>query len=106
MGNFLLPIGASVITKLGQLRFITNWGKRYYRLGQLHFITNWGKCYYKLGQLNYYKMGQTVLQIGEAITNWGKLYYKLGQLLQIGAIITNWGITIITETLHLITNVF
>ena len=38
-------------------------------------------------------MGQTVLQIGEAITNWGKLYYKLGQLLQIGAIITNWDIT-------------
>ena len=24
LGNFLLPIGTSVITKLGQLRFITN----------------------------------------------------------------------------------
>ena len=36
--NFLLPIGASVITKLGQLRFITNWGKRYYKLGQLFLL--------------------------------------------------------------------
>ena len=69
LGNFLLPIGASVITKLGQLRFITNWGHRYYKLGQLHFITNWGKCYYKLGQLNYYKSGQVLLQIRAAITN-------------------------------------
>ena len=35
-GNlFLLQIGASAITKLGQLRFITNWGKLYYKLGQL-----------------------------------------------------------------------
>ena len=47
--NFLLPIGANVITKLEQLRFITNWGKLYYKFGQLHFVTNWGKCYYKLG---------------------------------------------------------
>ena len=69
LGNFLLPIGASVITKLGQICFITNWGKRYYKLGQLHFITNWGKCYYKLGQLNYYKSGQVLLQIRAAITN-------------------------------------
>ena len=38
LGNFLLPIGASVITKLGQLRFITNWGKRYYKLGQLFLL--------------------------------------------------------------------
>ena len=53
LGNFLLPIGASVITKLGQIRF----------------ITNWGKCYYKLGQLNYYKSGQVLLQIRAAITN-------------------------------------
>ena len=50
LGNFLLPTGASVITKLGQL----------------HFITNWGKYYYKLGQLFYYKLGQVLLQIGAA----------------------------------------
>ena len=35
LGNFLLPIGASVITKLGQLRFVTNWDKCYYKFGQL-----------------------------------------------------------------------
>ena len=70
----------------------------YYKLGQLCFITNWGKCYYKLGQLSYYKMGQTLLQIGAAITNQGNRYYKLGQtLLQIRAAITNWGITTNTE---------
>ena len=48
----------------------------------------------------YYKLGQTLLQIGTAsllqigaaITNQGKIYYKLRQVLQIRAIITNWGI--------------
>ena len=43
--------------------------------------------------LFYYKLGQTLLQIGAAITTWGCRYYKIGQLLQIRAIITNWGIT-------------
>ena len=38
LGNFSLPIGASVITKLGQFRFTTNWGKRYYRLEQLFLL--------------------------------------------------------------------
>ena len=107
LGNFLLPIGASVITKLGQLCFIINWGKRYYKFGQLHFITywdqcyykfrqlffitNWGKCYYKLGQLNHYKSGQLLQIRATVITNWGS-YYKLGQtLLQIRAAITYWG---------------
>ena len=76
--------------------------------------------------LFYYKLGQTLLQIGAAsllqiraivVTNWGS-YYKLGQPLlqnraaiQIGAkcitnwgrhykfraIITNWGITTVTS---------
>ena len=78
-GNFLLPIMASVIKKLGQFRFITNWGSYF-----------------------YYKLGQLLLQIGAAwllqirasfITNQGNRYYKLGQLLQIGAIMTNWSIT-------------
>ena len=78
-GNFLLPIMASVIKKLGQFRFITNWGSYF-----------------------YYKLGQLLLQIGAAwllqirasfITNQGNRYYKLGQLLQIGAIMTNSGIT-------------
>ena len=50
--------------------------------------------------LFYYKLGQTLLQIGaasllqigaSAVANWGS-YYKLGQpLLQNRVIITNWG---------------
>ena len=28
-----------------------------YKLGQLYFITNWGKHCYKLGPLHYYKLG-------------------------------------------------
>ena len=50
--------------------------------------------------LFYYKLGQTLLQIGaalllqigaSAVTNWGS-YYKLGQpSLQNRAAITNWG---------------
>ena len=42
---------------------------------------------------NYYKLGQPLLQNRAAITNWGKMYYKLGQVLQIRAIITNLGTT-------------
>ena len=52
--------------------------------------------------LFYYKLGQTLLQIGAAsllqirasvVTNWDS-YYKLGQpLLQNRAAITNWGKT-------------
>ena len=79
-------------------------------------ITNWGKLLLKIGAaLFYYKLGQTLLQIGAAsllqigasvvtnwgsyckleqplfqnravITNWGKIYYKLGQLLLSGAL--------------------
>ena len=44
---------------------------------------------------NHYKLGQPLLQNRVAITNWGKIYYKFGQVLQIRAIITNWGITTI-----------
>ena len=50
--------------------------------------------------LFYYKLGQTLLQIGavsllqigeSVVTNWGS-YYKLGQpLLKNKAAITNWG---------------
>ena len=61
-------------------------------------ITNWGKLVLQIGAaLFYYKLGQTLLQIGAAsllqigasvITNWGS-YYKLGQpLLQNRAAIT------------------
>ena len=82
LGNFLLPIRASVNTKLGQLRFITNSGS--------FILLQIGAAFYKLGQV--------LLQIGAAITNWGKLCYKLGQLLQIGAIITNCGVTVSTIT--------
>ena len=64
-------------------------------------ITNWGKLVLQIeAALFYYKLGQTLLQIGAAsllqigasvVTNWGS-YYKLGQpLLQNRAAITNWG---------------
>ena len=42
---------------------------------------------------SYYKLGELLLQNRAAITNCGKMYYKLWQVLQIRAIITNWGIT-------------
>ena len=53
-GNFaLLQIGASVITKLGELRFITNWGRLIFA-----------------NQGSYYKLGQPLLQTGaNFITN-------------------------------------
>ena len=38
---------------------------------------------------SYYKLGQPFLQNRTAITNWGKMYYKLGEVLQVRAIITN-----------------
>ena len=41
---------------------------------------------------SYYKLGQPLLQNRAAIRNWGKTYYKLGQVLQIRAIVTNWSI--------------
>ena len=47
---------------------------------------------------SYYKLGQPLLQNRAAITNWGKMYYKLGQVLQIRATVTNWGITITFNT--------
>ena len=62
----------------------------YYKLGQTllqigaSVVTNWG---------SYYKLGQPLLQNRAAITNWGKIYYKLGQVLQIRVVITNWAIT-------------
>ena len=62
----------------------------YYKLGQTLLqigatvVTNWG---------SYSKLGKPLLQNRAAITNWGKMYYKLWQVLQIRAIITNWGIT-------------
>ena len=70
---------------------ITNWGKGVLQIGAVfllqigaafllqiraRFIANWGR---------YYKLGQSLLQIGAGITNWGKVYYKLRQVLQIGA---------------------
>ena len=47
---------------------------------------------------SYYKLGQPLLQNRAAITNCGKMYYNLGQVLQIRAIITSWGITNILNT--------
>ena len=79
---------------------ITNWGKLVLQIGAALF-------YYKLGQTllqigtsvvttnwgSYYKLGQPLLQNRAAITNWGKIYCKLWQVLQIMAIITNSGKT-------------
>ena len=42
---------------------------------------------------SYYKLEQPLLQNRAAITNWGKMYYKLGQVLQMRALITNWTMT-------------
>ena len=53
----------------------------YYKLGQTlsqigkTVVTNWS---------SYYKLGKPLLQNRAAITNWGKMYYKLWQLLQLG----------------------
>ena len=47
--------------------------------------------------LFYYKLGQMLLQMGEAITNWDKMYYKLIQLLQIREFIKKWEIITRTE---------
>ena len=47
---------------------------------------------------SYNKSGQPLLQNRAPVTNWGKIYYKLGQVLQIRVIITNWGITIRIDT--------
>ena len=38
---------------------------------------------------SYYKLGQTLLQSRLPITNWGKMHYKSGQVLQIMAVITD-----------------
>ena len=42
---------------------------------------------------SYFKLGQSLIQNRVVITNWRKMYYKLGQVLQIRAIITYWAIT-------------
>ena len=95
---------------------ITNWGKLVLQIGAALF-------YYKLGQTllqigaasllqigasivtnwgSYYKLGQPLLQNRTAITNWVKIYYKLEQVLQIRAIIRNWGIAPFLFALFLI----
>ena len=77
--------------KFGQA-CVTNWATLfYYKLGQtllqigVSVVTDWS---------SYYKLGQPLLQNRTVIKNWGKIYYKLWQVLQIRAIITNWGKTI------------
>ena len=50
-------------------------------------ITNWAKLVLQIGAvLFYYKLGQTLLQIGAA-----SILQIEQVLLQIGAAITNWG---------------
>ena len=39
---------------------------------------------------SYYKLRQQLLQNRTAITSWGKIYYKLGQILKIRAITKIW----------------
>ena len=70
----------------------------YYKLGQT--LLQIGAVLLEIGAGvatncgSYYKLGQPLLQNRAAIKNWGKIYYKLGQVLQIRAIITNWDITL------------
>ena len=78
------------ITNRGKLVLQIGAALFYYKLGQTllqigtSVVTNWG---------SYYKLGQPLLENRAAITNWSKMYYKMGQVLQIRAIITNWCIT-------------
>ena len=71
---------------------------RYYKLGQT-LLQIGSASLLQIGASfvtnwgSYYKLEQQLLQNRAAITNWGKIYYKLGQVLQIRAIITNWRIT-------------
>ena len=44
---------------------------------------------------SYYNLWEPSLQNRAAITNWGKIYNKMGQVLEIRAIITNWSITVL-----------
>ena len=71
---------------------ITNWGKLVLQIGAALFYYKLGQTLLQIGQLHYHKLGQVLLQIGaSAVTNWGS-YYKLGQpSLQNRAAITNWG---------------
>ena len=59
------------------------------QIGVALFYYKLGQTLLQIGQLHYYKLGQMLLKIGAAITNQGKGYYKIGQLLQIGAGIKN-----------------
>ena len=78
LGNFSLPIGASAITKLGKLLFITNWGKSYYKLGRVLL---------QIGEAFLLQIGASFMTNWDSliITNQGKFYYKSEQLLQIRA---------------------
>ena len=66
LGQILLLIGAAFLLQFGE-SVITNWGSLIIKVG-ISFIRNQG---------SYYKLGQSLLQIGTTITNWVN-YYKLG----------------------------
>ena len=73
-----------IITKLGQLCFITNWSSFIlFQIGA-SVITNWRSLIITNQDKFYYKSGQLLQIRATVITNLGS-YYKLGQLLQIGA---------------------
>ena len=117
MGNFLLPVEASVIPKLGNFVLLQT-GASVLQIGVASFCYKLGQVLLQIGaafllqigasvitnyvsliitnQGKFYCKSRQLLQIRATVfTNWGKLYYKLGQLLQIRRIITNSGITII-----------
>ena len=48
---------------------------------------------------SYYKLGQPLLQNRAAVINWDKGYYKFGQVLQIKAIIPICGIKIVLQVM-------
>ena len=101
--------GCSKSNRTQQQKYICikNWGKLLLRFAAAFFYNKLGQTLLQFGEAlllqigtgvilswsSYYKLGQPLLQKRAAIINLGKIYYKLGQVLQIKAIITNWGIT-------------
>ena len=59
------------------------------QIGAALFYYKLGQTLLQIGAASLLQIGQVFLQIGAAITNYGNRYYKIGQLLEIGAVITN-----------------
>ena len=64
------------------------------QIGAALFYYKLGQTLLQIGPASLFQIGTILLQIGPAIKNWGENYYKLGNVLQIRAAITNWCITL------------